>query len=619
MAPSLRIVTANIPLHPEGGAATTPRSAETTTPPARVNPFADAIALSAQMEAERSRIEIVADYTDDFARVMVEARAVHGPGRLGLLKWLDVRGQMMRPALHPLDPRWVAAFDDYYASRRLIMLARKGLRAGGSSSACPALTRCALFADRALDAGTIGAIPIMSATRDEADGRFVTIRSYLRAAGLTPPRKGKRGGDDDFGGYEPDEDGISYVVPAGGIEGTFQSKRSASGGGIIAIQDRHKHRIQFRILPALVKHGVGYTGVAGFLDETDLWPNDPEHHVNPAELILDRVSERFTTAYNDEALRDPTIDPGAEMLLFSASYYADSAHKRAVDEALKGGDSAALTHLVRLSEEGARLDTIARRAFAEETGNTDPRLWAPGDPMSPDLPAWVYNPTETVRKCYGFSKGDVSRMLAKYGGRAAENVAISAAGPFAAVEFVAGDPPVCVDTVTGIAPDGAAWVAVTVGIEPNGVLYVLACYGWLLPLARPSSVIAVHAAHEPRARAEIAAFIAGAYVHVPPVAPTSIYDGATLRTSPLATLYARGRVRHASGLAALEDALRSHTDEKPSPIVEALVAAVSRLVACYPWLGAGGEPEAMRGPRAAEGMHEGGERPEALTRRLGAR
>ncbi len=100
---------------------------------------------------------------------------------------------------------------------------------------------------------------------------------------------------------------------------------------------------------------------------------------------------------------------------------------------------------------------------------------------------------------------------------------------------------------------------------------------------------------------------------------TSIYDGATLRTSPLATLYARGRVRHASGLAALEDALRSHTDEKPSPIVEALVAAVSRLVACYPWLGAGGEPEAMRGPRAAEGMHEGGERPEALTRRLGAR
>src|SRR6185312_4326136 len=127
------------------------------------------------------------------------------------------------------------------------------------------------------------------------------------------------------------------AAPPGGIDGTFKSKRSQSGGGIILINDRHGHEIEFRILPALVRHGVGYTGVAGFADESDLWPNDPEHHINPAERIFDRISERFTTTFTPGA-----EDPGAEMLIFSASYNADSAHKRLVDE----GDTP-LQHLVR--------------------------------------------------------------------------------------------------------------------------------------------------------------------------------------------------------------------------------------------------------------------------------
>lgn len=374
-----------------------------------------------------ARIEIVEDYSDDFVRVMAEARDEFGGGRLGLLKWIDRRGQMMTPALHALDIEWIGAFERYYDSGRLIMLDRKGLRAGGSSSACTALTRCALFAPRKLDAGTIGVVPIMSASRDEADGRFVTIRSYLRAAGLTPPKK--KGADDD----DPDEDGVRYEVPHGGITGTFRSRRSTSGGGVIAIQDRHGHRIQFRILPALVKHGIGYTGATGLADESDLWPDDPDHHVNPAERILDRISERFTTTYDERALTDPTIDPGAEMLIFSASYNPTSAHKRAVDEALKGGaekrdgSPAALTHLTRLGVRGAAKDEVSRRRLAHSIGSTDSRLLAPGDPLSPDLPAWVFNPIEaSIEKCYTFSKGDLSRMLAKYGGRAEENARLVA-------------------------------------------------------------------------------------------------------------------------------------------------------------------------------------------------
>lgn len=369
---------------------------------------------------EAMRIEPGEDYSNDYARVMAEAEDLYGPGRLGMLKWIDRRGQMMRPALHAMEPLWLAAFGEYYASGKLIMLARKGLRAGGSSSACPALTRCAILGRRKLDAGTIGVIPIMSATRDEADGRFVTIRSYLRACGLTPPKKKNQ--DEDEG----DEDGIRYEVAPGGIEGTFRSRRSTSGGGVIAIQDRYDHRIQFRILPALVKHGVGYTGVAGFADESDLWPNDPEHHVNPAEKILDRISERFTTTYDDAALTDPSVDPGAEMLVFSASYNADSAFKRAIDAAMKNGDRDALTHLMRLGEIGAKRDEEARRELAAGIGSQDPRLLAAGDSRSPDLPAWVFNPSESIAKCYAFSKDDLSRMLAKYGGRAEENARLVA-------------------------------------------------------------------------------------------------------------------------------------------------------------------------------------------------
>ncbi len=236
------------------------------------------------------RIEAGEDYTNDFARVRAEARDLYGPGRLGQLKWIDARGQMMRPALHAIDPLWIEAIDAYYASHRLIMLARKGLRAGGSSSACPVLSRRAVFGGKCLDAGTIGVIPIMSATRDEADGRFVTIRSYLRAIGFTSAKKSGEG----------DDDVMAYDVPPGGIPGTFKSRRSTTGGGVIYLRDEHEQEIEFRILPALVRHGVGYTGWAGLADESDLWPNDPEHHVNPAERIFDRISERFTTTYDDK-------------------------------------------------------------------------------------------------------------------------------------------------------------------------------------------------------------------------------------------------------------------------------------------------------------------------------
>ncbi len=601
----------------------------------------EAMAEHSKRGNEVAAVEILNDYSEDFVRVREAARDTYGPGRLGLLKWIDARGQMMRPALHPITPLWMGEIGNYYGSRKLIFLIRKGLRAGGSSTACPILVRCGLFAPSEMDAGTIGMIPIMSSSRDEADGRFVTIRSYLRAIGLTPPRKGKRGADEDFDNESPDDDGIYYTVPPGGIRGTFQSKRSASGGGIIAITDSLKQRIQFRILPALVKHGVGYTGRAGLADEPDLWPNDPEHHVNPAERILDRVSERFTTFFDNRR-----EDPGAEMIISSASYHADSAHKRAVDEVLKaearGADATpeeleriALTYLARLGDDGARVDEESRRRLAAVKGLTDPRLFAPADPRSPDLPTWAFNPAETIEKCYSFSKGNISRMLAKYGGRAAENAGVELC-PLADVVFASDETAASyLDVVIGVAPPNAganAWGIVAVALDGlrQGMLVVADASADLdgQQAARMirggaafyrAQVIATATGQDKRVEAEIAAACAGTGTPVAAVAPIDVYDGGALRVGPLRTLYQRERLRHAPGLIALEAASRAwNLDAVRSPRLEALAVAVARLLACYPWLVPQTEQEPLRGPMAGGTLLERGADPREALRRAGA-
>lgn len=576
--------------------------------------------------AEVARIEAGEDYTNDFARVRAEARDLYGPGRLGQLKWIDARGQMMRPALHAIDPLWIEAFGAYYASQRLIMLARKGLRAGGSSSACPVLTRRAVFGGKCLDSGTVGVIPIMSAARDEADGRFVTIRSYLRAIGFTPAKK--RGDDDD--------DVIDYVVPPGGIAGTFKTKRSTSGGGVIYLRDEHEQEIEFRILPALVRHGIGYTGWAGLADESDLWPNDPEHHVNPAERIFDRISERFTTTYDDKVIGIPDADPGAEFLIFSASYSPDSAHKRAIDDVIETERgivredpprvlTADLAHLVRLGKAGAQRDEGARRALAARLGSDDPRLLAPGDPMSPDLPAWAYNPVlASIDTCYRIAKS-VPRMLALYGGRAAEHERLSA-GPLADVTPMVDERAFAPwDVVLGCAPPvtGRTWARILVGVAPPGFMRVIAdvsgeaLEAGLIRGTWHVSVLAVPKGDAARLGAELAAALDGRPHE--PVAGVDVHDGPVLRVGPLRTAYERGRLTHAPGLAALESDLRRFTEVTRSPRVEALCAAVARLTACYPWLGAQGDAEPIRGPRSVEAMLIGGDPAREMLRRLGAR
>lgn len=333
--------------------------------------------------------------------IRAEAEAKYGPGHHATLAWIDERCQMMSPPMHAMDPVWVHMAREFYESGKMTMAGRGGLRMGKSDSVPRLLVNDGLFQLRELDPATTGVIPIMSRDRTEATDRFTTIRKILQACGVAPKKT---------------EDLDDEAAP-GGIGGEYTSATLPSGGGVIRTKDSQGHKIEFRIYPARVSGAIGFTGIGGFCDEVDLWPADKIDDestggkvlTNPADLVIDLLEKRFTT------------QPEARLYIWSASYSSTSAHARIIAE----GDTM-IRHLARLGELGAQRDMAARLKLAEYLAGrglpADPRLFAPADPLSPDIPAWVTNPAKAdILRCYALSKENLSSMLALYGGRAAEH------------------------------------------------------------------------------------------------------------------------------------------------------------------------------------------------------
>ena len=341
-------------------------------------------------EAARPRVEIVDDMDDGLAarwhRLRIEFAAC-GPGQLGSLRWIDSRCQ--KAGLRGLDPWFDWHFGDFYKSGKRIDKMLGGLRLGKSSSVCPALVNT-LTKPRDVDAGTKLAIPIMSIRREEADDRFYTLCKILSACGVAPKKE-----DDQTGLFIP-----------GGFGGIYSHARNAlSGGGQIKVTDSQGHDIEIRCFPARISGSIGYTAPACFGDEIDAWPDDPELHANPAEVIIDGLGERTTT------------QPEAEIFLFSASYHGPTTyHARNIAR----GDTVA-DYCAHLGTLGAERDTAARHRLAALLKSDDPRLLAIADPLSRSIAAWVGNPKAPIETCYGLAKEDIGRMLGRYGARADEN------------------------------------------------------------------------------------------------------------------------------------------------------------------------------------------------------
>jgi len=342
-----------------------------------------------------------------WARAREDAQAL-APGYLGHVLWVDRCRVDSRSGLHAMDPAWVRHLEAFYASGAFEDVGRFGVRAAKSDSISTAITGEVLLVERRLAGSIVGVCPVLSANMREASDRFDTIKANLRACGfrdLTGTR-----------GEEP---------------GPFEFKTSGGGNQAlkIALLDSQEHPVEFRVLPASEAGAAGFTGIAGFGDELDLWRSGG---ANPADKVLRVLRSRYTT------------QPEARLHLMSASYDRESEHARLIKLGSGNGQ-----YVARIGVEGSARDHADRMRLAALHGLTDPLLCGPPlPPDSPDIPSWVTNPVAPIERAYEMAKGDLRVMFSLWGGRggalAAEGTGRVTASPgrYASADPRAGSPPV---------------------------------------------------------------------------------------------------------------------------------------------------------------------------------
>lgn len=313
------------------------------------------------------------DDSPDLERLRLAA-AEYGPGPFGFLQLVNHRCEVAQ--LHPMAPWWVGHFRKFYATGKMIDAARIGLRGGKSTNVCRAIVADVLYTRRVLEPSQIGVCPIMSAGTKEASDRIDTIMEVLRACGLTDVTGGRSGAE----------------------RGQFRKIKGEGGAEVVETFDSQGHPVEFRVYPAS-KHGaVGFTAIAGFCDEVDMW-RDKATGANPASEILKLLMHRFTT------------QPEAHLYIVSATYGGKSAHS---DRIAKGDTP--LQYVARLGAAGARRDEEERWRLVARVG-PDPLLLAKADPKSVNIPSWVSSPIAPASRCYDMAEGDMGGLFLYYGGR----------------------------------------------------------------------------------------------------------------------------------------------------------------------------------------------------------
>lgn len=314
---------------------------------------------------------------DRWAKIRDDASRL-APGYLGFVRWVDRCRVDSGMGVHPMPEVWDRHLGDFYSSGKFEDVGRFGLRASKSENISIAITGETLLILRSLPGSTVGVCPVLSASTREASGRFETIRANLRACGFADAA-GSKGYPDPF---------------------EFRT----SGGGSISLKietrDSQGHPVEFRVYPASESGAAGFTAVAGFGDELDLWGKD--HGANPAAAVLGVLRARFAT------------QPEARLHLMSASYDRDSEHARLVS-----GGSTMGRHVATIGAVGSALDHASRLRLAAALRSRDPRLLAPPLPHGcHDIPTWVANPTLVpIERAWALSNGDLGNMFGLYGGR----------------------------------------------------------------------------------------------------------------------------------------------------------------------------------------------------------
>lgn len=316
------------------------------------------------------------DSAERWARIRETAAAL-APSLLGYTLWVDRMRVDSGSGLHAMDARWVQHFAAFYASGKFIDVGRFGVRAAKSDSVCTAIAGEVLLIQRSLAGSIVGVCPVMSANTSEAGDRFDTIKANLRACGFR-----------DLSGSKAAVDPFSFKSSGGGSQKL-----------IVELLDSQDHPVEFRVYPANEAGAAGFTGIAGFGDELDLWGKSTG--ANPASKVLRVLRSRYTT------------QPEAKLHLMSATYERDSEHAAMIARGNTPGQ-----YVARIGRDGSAKDYAERMRLAETLRSDDTILTAgPLDPECPDIPCWATNPITPIEEAYAKADGDLRTMFALFGGR----------------------------------------------------------------------------------------------------------------------------------------------------------------------------------------------------------
>lgn len=546
-----------------------------------------------------------------------EERAADGDSPFDRLMQVDAA--CVEYGMPALSDWWRWSLGDFYASGKTWGIFHVGRGGGKSTSLERVAGSDAYYVKRNVPPGQVWTWPFISIGPDDANRRVDGISAVYHAMGLAFV-------GDETG--EEDEKGKPVKVKDGEGVSVVHSPRAA-----LSLKDFHGNTIKLMSIAGTIGNISGPSTIGLTVDEAAKL-HDKSEHVNPLTEII---------ASGAQTSRGRA---GWRAIVCSSAWEQGGTHA----ELAERGDTET-NFVARIGERflpAALYGFEAVAQWEEARGDHDAakRIRAHAKTLtarSHMIPTWVANPT-IGNPCGEPWDGAAlaTRMLAEvlpdkslegvprivYWLR--ENGSLPMApgagkpGPLAGVEFPTQEAvPDTIDTVVGLATHALGWAKIRVCATANAFVVDVDYTG--SPMDRfsfiPSgtSVIACASDQERAVAADAAAWLLGApWAHLPPVAPQAIYDGGVLRLGPLRTLYESGRLRHSPGLETLEkELLVWHEDSDRSPRLEALLAAVTRLVSCYPWLGGETESKPWKVPKIMGTMLDRDDGEADMARKMG--